>query len=342
MIKYIGSKRALIPGILDAIEDVPGVRTVLDLFSGTARVGHALKGRGYRVIANDHNAYAEMLARCYVVADAEDVLEDARKLIAELNAMPTGEPGYMHETFAVRSRFFLPRNAARIDTLREVIARKCLPEDLEAVILVSLMQASDKVDSTTGVQMAYLKDYAPRALRDLQMLVPDVLPRAREGRGEAHRLDALVAARSLRADVVYVDPPYNQHSYLGNYHVWESLVRWDKPATFGIACKRADVPDRTSPFNSRTRCAAALRAVLHAIDARAIVVSFNNEGYVAREDIETMLSTLWGGAVHVRIVETEYPRYVGARIGIYNPRGRKVGKVSHLTNKEYLYVATRE
>jgi len=63
VIKYLGSKRRLIPEIFSQIRAVPGVRSVVDLFSGTARVGHALKGAGYRVLANDHNAYAETLAR---------------------------------------------------------------------------------------------------------------------------------------------------------------------------------------------------------------------------------------------------------------------------------------
>ena len=58
MIKYLGSKRLLVPRILAVVEALSGVRTVLDLFSGTSRVGHALKARGYRVVANDHNTFA--------------------------------------------------------------------------------------------------------------------------------------------------------------------------------------------------------------------------------------------------------------------------------------------
>ncbi len=72
MIKYIGSKRALLPHILRVVAAaVPPGAAVLDLFSGTARVGHALKRAGFRVLANDHNAYAHVLATCYVQADAE-------------------------------------------------------------------------------------------------------------------------------------------------------------------------------------------------------------------------------------------------------------------------------
>ena len=341
LIKYLGSKRTLIPVILETMQRSAGVRSVIDLFSGTSRVGHALKAAGYRVLSNDHNAYAANLARCYVQTDAEAVTHDARQLVREFNAL-AGSPGYFTETFCERSRFFQPKNGARVDAIREAIAAKGLEPELEAVMLTSLMEAADRVDSTTGLQMAYLKAWAPRASHDLELRVPDVLPRAANGKAEAHQLDAFDAAARLDADLAYIDPPYNQHSYLGNYHVWESLVRWDKPEVYGVACKRVDVRERKSPFNSRREFAGAMRRLLGAVRAPVIVVSFSNEGYIARAEMEAMLSSLWGGGARVTTIETDFKRYVGAQIGIYNPSGRKVGRVGHLTNKEYLYVVSRE
>lgn len=341
MIKYIGSKRALLPVIVDAVRRVaPGGGTVLDLFSGTSRVGHALKRAGYRVIANDHNAYAATLARCYVQADAEDVLDDARRLVAELDALP-GRAGWFTHTYCERSRYLQPFNGERVDAVREAIARKGLEPELESVLLVSLMEAADRVDSTTGLQMAYLKRWSARSFNRLEMRVPDVLPRAAGGKGGAHALDACEAA-AFEADVTYIDPPYNQHSYLGNYHVWESLVRWDRPGVYGVACKRADVRERRSDFNSRPRFAAALRRVLGALRSRAVVVSFSDEGFLSRAEMEAMLGELWGGRAAVSVVERDYKRYVGAQIGIYNPRGEKVGTVGRLRNTEFVYVARRQ
>jgi adenine-specific DNA-methyltransferase len=344
VIKYLGSKRTLVPRILEAVRQVAradGPTTVLDLFSGTSRVGLALKREGFRVFANDHNAYAHTLARCYVEADREEVLDDATRLVAELDRLP-GRPGYFTETFCERARFFQPKNGARVDAIREEIARKSLDPCLEAVLLVSLMEAADRVDSTTGVQMAYLKQWAPRAHDDLRLRVPEVAPRAASGKGRALSLDALEAARLLEADVAYVDPPYNQHSYLGNYHVWESLVRWDKPEVYGVACKRSDVRERKSPFNSKPKFDESLRVLLESLRARSIVVSFSNEGFVDRARMEELLSGLDGGRVRVTTLEHDFKRYVGAQIGIYNPKGDKVGRVSHLRNKEYLYVVERE
>ena len=340
MIKYLGSKRTLLPVILDAIRAAaPHARTVIDLFSGTSRVGHALKAAGYRVLSNDHNAYAATLARCYVQADAGDVLRDADMLVRELNAIP-GVPGYFTETFCVKSRFFQPKNGERIDAIREAIAAKGLAPELEAVMLVSLMEAADRVDSTTGLQMAYLKSWAPRAHHDLALRIPDVLPRAAHGKGLATQLDALDAAGTLEGDAAYIDPPYNQHSYLGNYHVWESLVRWDKPEVYGVACKRVDVRRRPSPYNSRQRAAGALKELLSRVRAGTLVVSFSNEGYVTRAEMETMLAGLWDGTARVTTIEHDFKRYIGARIGIHNPKGEKVGTVSHVTNKEYVYVVS--
>lgn len=333
MIKYLGSKRVLIPAIRSVVESLPGVSSVVDFFSGTSRVGHALKRAGYRVIANDLLTYAHTLATCYVRADREDIIADASRLLDEFSRL-RGSPGYFTETFCERSRFFQPRNGERIDAIREAIERKDLAPELKAVCLVSLMEAADRVDSTTGVQMAYLKSWAPRAHNDLELRVPDVLPAIPAGKCEAHQLEAQDAARKLTADCAYIDPPYNQHTYIGNYHIWESLVLWDKPAVYGVACKRVDCKHRKSDFNSKKRAVAALDAFIDSVDCRFLVVSFSNEGFIQREHMEAMLAKR--GDVYT--VEKDHKRYVGAKIGIYNPSGELVGKISHTENKEFIYV----
>lgn len=336
MIKYLGSKRLLLDEILAVAEGYPGYTSVLDLFSGTSRVGRAFKEKGFRVIANDHNAYAHTLAKCYVAADKERYEETARELIADLQATPPA-PGYITETFSEKARFFQPHNGAKIDAIRERIAQLGLDPLLEAVALVSLMEAADRVDSTTGVQMAFLKQWAHRSHNNLDMRVPDLVPASAYGDCEAVQLDALEAASMIEADIAYLDPPYNQHSYLGNYHIWETLVRWDKPETYGIAQKRVDVRERKSVFNSRPNFAQAFRSILEALRAKLIIVSFNNEGFLSRAALEEMLLPLG----EVQVIDREYKRYIGARIGIYNPSGEVVGSVGHLTNRELIYVCDR-
>lgn len=332
MIKYLGSKRALIDPITEAVRTLlPNGGRVCDLFSGTARVGHALKARGYEVWSNDLNAYAHTLATTYVQADADRWFAPAEALIAELNDTAP-RPGWFTKAFCEDARYFTPENGARIEAIRDRIAALSLEPELEAIALTALMEAADRVDSTAGVQMAYMKSWATRALKPLQLRLPALLP----GPGRATRADAVQIAPEVEVDLVYLDPPYNQHSYLGNYHVWESLVLWDRPETYGIANKRIDVRTRKSAFNSRPGISPALKAVIEAVRAPHLIVSFNDEGYLSRDQLVEMLSALGP----VRVIEIPRPRYVGARIGIHNPKGEKVGTVGRLKNVEYLFVVS--
>lgn len=336
MIKYIGSKRALIPWIVevvDAVAEATEVRQVVDLFSGSGRVGHALKAQGYFVASNDINAYAHVLATCLVQADRNTYSpEHIQPMLEHLMGLE-GKEGYFTQTFCREARFFQPKNGARVDAMRaeiEVMAKD--DPVLKAILLTSLILAADRVDSTTGVQMAYLKQWAPRAHKDMELRYPDLLP----GPGQAFRTDALELASEVSGDLIYLDPPYNQHAYLSNYHIWETLVLQDKPEAYGIARKRVDCRTRKSPFNSKRKAADALHSVLDNIRIENVLLSFSNEGVFSVEDIGRLMSergqvtTLW----------REHKRYVGARIGIYNPSGKRVGKVSHTKNREYLFLSS--
>lgn len=335
MIKYIGSKRALLGHVTGAVAGLlPDRGRVCDLFSGTARVGHALKRQGFEVWSNDHNAYAHTLATAYVQADRDRWLGPAEAVLAELREVRP-EAGWFTQAFCEDARYFHPDNGARIDAMRERIETLSLEPELKAVVLVSLMEAADRVDSTAGVQMAYMKRWAPRALKPLELRLPDILPSV-GAPCRATRGDAIEMAAEVEADLVYLDPPYNQHSYLANYHVWESLVLWDRPETYGVANKRIDVKTRKSAFNSRPGIGPALRAVIERVRAPNLIVSFNDEGYLSRADLVDMLSARG----HVQVVEIAHPRYVGARIGIHNPKGEKVGQVGRLRNVEHLFVVT--
>jgi adenine-specific DNA-methyltransferase len=337
VIKYLGSKRRLVPA-LTVLARASGARTGLDLFCGTTRVAQAWKRVGMRVTAVDSARCAHLLARTYVATDPE--ADPALSLRAEaaverLNRLP-GRPGYVTATFCERARYFRPDNGARIDAVREAIERDYAGSPLWPVLLVSLLEAADRVDSTTGLQMAYLKEWAPRAHAPLALRVPDLVP----GPGRALRGDACRLAGSPAigpVDVAYLDPPYNQHRYDSNYHVWETIVAWDAPPHYGVACKRTDLRDPTgrSPFNSRRTMADALGGVVAAVDAEVVVLSYNNESWLGFEALREMCADRG----EVAVLAFDSSRYVGARIGIHNPAGKRVGRVSHLRNTEYLVLA---
>lgn len=324
MIKYIGSKRALIPWILSAMPE--GIESAIDVFSGTSRVAYAFKEIGLAVHANDSMTYAWVLARAMIAADSRDYPPAVvQPWLDRLNALEPVD-GWFTETYCRGSHYFKEENGMRIDAIRAGIA-EVEEEGLRCILLASLMLAADKVDSTTGLQMAYLKGWAPRASNRLLLKIPPILP----GDGLATQTDALNLRAS--ADLAYLDPPYNQHSYLGNYHLWETLVLNDQPETYGIAQKRMDCRSRKSPFNSKATALEALKRVVNNLDCRHLLVSFSDEGFISKAQMEEMLASR--GQVHC--LERPHRRYVGALIGIHNPKGVRVGKVSHLKNREFLF-----
>jgi adenine-specific DNA-methyltransferase len=333
VIKYIGSKRVLVP-VIGAMLTKAGAASALDLFTGTTRVAQEFKRRGAHVTAVDTARYSQVFSQCHIVTDADRV--DARELRAALSYLSClpGEPGYFTETFCVRSRYFQPFNGERVDAIRNALDRDFRSNPLFPVLLTSLIEAADRVDSTTGVQMAYVKEWAPRSARPLELREPVLL----RGTGQAVRADALEAVSRLPpVDLAYLDPPYNQHRYFTNYHIWETLVAWDSPEHYGIACKRLDSRDGStkSVFNQRRAMPVALRRVISEVGAEVVVLSYNNESWVTLEELVDMCSVR--GKVCVMAFDSR--RYVGAQIGIHNPRGEKVGRVSHLRNVEYLLVA---
>ena len=375
MIKYIGSKRRLVP-VLSRICQASGARTALDLFTGTTRVAQAFKAQGVHVTAVDSARYAHTFARTYIEADADAT--DARALqaaVTHLNTVP-GKPGYVTEMFSHQARYFQPHNAARIDAVRDAIDSEYAGSLLFPLLLTSLIEAADRVDSTTGVQMAYVKQWAPRSAKPLELRVPELLHGpGRAIQGDAVELTSASASASASApelghfDLAYLDPPYNQHRYFTNYHVWETLVAWDAPEAYGVARKRLDArdPSTHSVFNSKRTMPAALASVVQSVDCDLLVLSYNNESWLGLDELEAMCASRagsggpagsggrggsggragsggWrgrgdGGEIEVATLAFDSARYVGARIGIFDPSGRKVGRVGHLSNQELLVIA---
>ena len=332
-IKYLGSKRRLVP-VLTELFERSGAITALDLFTGTTRVAQAFKRAGGVVTAVDTARYSDVFARTWIETDGDTV--DHRELrdeISRLDALP-GVGGYVTETFCRRSRFFQPHNGERIDAIRQAIADDHAGDPLEPILLTSLLLAADRVDSTTGLQMAYVKQWAPRSFKPLRLEAPELLP----GSGAAVRGDATELVSTLGAfDVAYLDPPYNQHRYFTNYHVWETLVAWDDPEHYGVACKRVDARDEAtkSVFNRKREMPDALRRAIAGVRAEVVIVSYNDESWITLDELCDMCT------VHGDVIALAFDskRYVGAQIGIHDPNGNKVGTVGRTRNLEYVVVA---
>ena len=170
VVEYIGSKRLLVGAIVDIATRLP-IETAVDLFAGTTRVGQGLRRAGLTVHSNDLATYSEVLGQAYIAAGENVDRACIRELITHLQSLP-GEHGYFTETFCVQSRYFQPHNGMRVDAIRSEIDRLTLTSIERGLLLASLMEAADRVDSTCGLQMAYVKQWAKRSFNDLQLREP--------------------------------------------------------------------------------------------------------------------------------------------------------------------------
>jgi adenine-specific DNA-methyltransferase len=333
MIKYLGSKRTLIP-VLTQLAQASRAKTALDLFTGTTRVAQAFKKLGMTVTASDVASYAECFGKTWIELDGSSVNHSELAMaLAELDALP-GEAGYFTEKFCVEARYFQPKNGERVDAIRERIETDYRDSWMYYPLLTSLILGADRVDSTTGIQMAFLKGWASRSANRLELRDPELLP----GAGHSIRGDALEIVKDLpEVDLAYLDPPYNQHRYFSNYHIWESLVRWDKPDTYGIANKRLDARDAEmkSPFNSKKTMSKALAQLVGDLKCETMVLSYNNESWLSRDELLEIASKRG----HVEILDFDFKRYVGSQIGVFNKAGERVGNPGAKRNIEHIVIA---
>ena len=330
MIKYIGSKRMLAPLLEDVARRLP-VDSICDLFAGTTRAGQAFRRAGLRVVSNDLASYSEAFGHAYIGAGEDLDRAHLEHLLDGLRALP-GSPGYVTEMFCRQARYFSEANGALIDAVRAGIDGIDADPVTRGCLMTSLLEAADRVDSTCGLQMAYLKSPAPRSLRPLELRAPEPVDGPP---GEVVRSDANALARDLDGvDCAYLDPPYNQHSYFSNYHVWETITRGDRPEAYGVARKRVDCRTTRSDFNSARRAWAALVDLVEGLTTPWVILSVNDEGFHEPAAVAELLAQRG----HVASLAIDVPRYVGARIGVHNPAGVRVGTVSHVRATEWLIV----
>lgn len=330
----------------------------LDPFAGAGSVSRLARTLGMRVRANDWEPYAYALNRAWLVLRGSELPAlwpgqgglDAvlRRLNAfhpgRENRAPDPEPEpYMARWYAPRDTsradwrterlFYTRENAMFLDRVREQVEREypagsdedpSSPASLRRDLLLGLVILEAAVHAnTSGVFKAFHKgfgghgrDALPRILGAMELEYP-VLPEAEPA--EVFREDAAVFVRRWSADLAYLDPPYNQHQYGSNYHILNTILRWDRrpvPLDAGpdgrLVSKAGisrDWVETRSPYCGRLTARAALAGLIDALDARTLVFSYNTEGLVPPEELHDMLSERWD----VRPEVLEYVRYRGGR-----------------------------
>lgn len=312
--KYIGSKVRLLSFLDEHIRAaVPEMGRFVDPFAGTGVVAEHFSALCKSCVAGDALYSNYVGLRTFLEYDGTPGQAELAVLIAELNALPPA-PGYCALHFG--NRYFTAANAARIDAIRDAIARWHGAGRISAwthdALITALLYAADKVANTVGQYDAFLKHLgAPTydakgrhlvdscAYRPLTLAVPR-LPAPAAG-NRAYHGDALALVAQTPGDVLYLDPPYNTRQYVDNYHVLENIARWERPPLRGVT-RKFDRAAQKSQFSGRRTAAAALADLVRHARFPHLFLSYNGEGILLREEIVSLLRPF--GAVEV--FETPY------------------------------------
>ena len=332
---YIGSKHSLLPFLESVINNVVGVnlsdKVFCDLFAGTGVVGRAFKPRVHKVIANDWEYYSYVLNRNYIGNHIE--LDGKEDRLAQLDLLAGDENGFIYQNYCKASgsgrQYFSDENGKKIDAIRTQIeswrTNGDISEDMYFFLLASLLESADKHANTASVYGAFLKHLKASAQKKLT-LAPAAYT-VNENQHDVHCTDANELIKHIEGDILYLDPPYNARQYGANYHLLNTIAEY-KP--FSPKGKTGLRDYEKSSWCGRKTVLSSFESLIKDARFKYIVLSYNNEGLMSTQDIETTMAK-YG---HYEMFSREYQRF----------RADKEENRNHLANKtvEYLHLLEKK
>lgn len=291
---YIGSKLSLMDFLVETIENVTGFQegdnyVFADLFAGTGIVGQTFKNRGCTVISNDIQYYSYVLNRHYI----ENIPELNNNLLEHLNNLPPVE-GFVYNNYCNGSgsgrNYFSDLNGKKCDAIRIELERlreeNIITENEYFYYLASLINSIDKYANTASVYGAFLKHIKKSAQNEFKL---ELLPVIDGIPGVVHNRDINKLITEIQGDVLYLDPPYNARQYCSNYHVLETIARYDNPQLKGVTGLR-DSENQKSEFCSKRTVLDSFEYLISNANFNYIFLSYNNEGLMTLDEIRAIMS----------------------------------------------------
>lgn len=311
--RFIGGKSLLLEQIIDLIKNnTKDVITIGDLFSGSGVVSQALKKAGYQVISNDMMYMSYCLVRGMTELNEKPLFEglgiDVFDYLNNLSIPEDIEKCFIYKNYSPNNgcerMYFQNENAIKIDLIRQKIQKwyqeKSINESEYYYLLACLLSAVPYVANITGVYAAYLKHWDNRTYNKLNIEPIEII--SSDKQCKSFNMDANKLVKEQVFDCVYIDTPYNQRQYAPNYHILETIAKYDEPILHGVTGMR---DYEKSDYCSKTKVEEAFREMFSELKTRYAVVSYNNEGLLSTEQ---MLS-IFGDFGKVTLYEYPYRRY---------------------------------
>lgn len=328
-VRYIGSKARIVQEIVD-LAGPPGEGRFVDAFCGTGVVSRAAARAGWRVLANDHLLSASVAAHAQLLSVGEAPfrkLGGYQSVVEQLNAL-LGTKGFFFREYSPSGksrtgesrRYFTVDNAMRIDAIRKRIREwgdaGLLSVGESRLLLADLMEAANRVANIAGTYGCFLSRWTAGAERSLALSCRQLLSRPAEFKVTT---EDVATIRTNPDDLVYMDPPYTKRQYASYYHILETLAHGDEPLVEGVSGLRPWA-DKASPFCYKRRALPALISLCDRLPSSRLLISYNCQGHIPIEEMESGLATV--GRVTVHEV---------ARIGRYRPNAIAMDNGAHVT-----------
>ena len=372
--RFIGCKENLLDFIETLVKqkDIRG-NTFCDLFAGTGSVAKHFKKLGYKIISSDLLYFSYVLQKVYIeqnqypkftkllkhlkINPVEETLftsdsQSAKEIIKYLNNLERVE-GFIYKNYSPEGtqgqtnprKYFTGDNAKRIDAIREKIEEwkksNLLNEQEYFFLLGALIEAVPFVANISGTYSAFLKEWDKRAFKKLTLEVPEIIKS-----DETHKvfnINGLNVFDQIKGiDILYLDPPYNERQYAPNYHILETIAKWDTPKIKGITGMRA-YEDQKSEFCNSISGIKALGEIIKKSDFKHLILSYNDDGIMPENEI----LKLFNNAGKTEVTEQDYQRYKsnsngnqknGVREKLYYLKSiNQNNKLNDLSGSEWIY-----
>ena len=294
VMNYIGSKQSLLDFLETTIEEFTGYKegdsfVFGDLFAGTGVVGQRYKKKGHSVISNDIQYYSYVLNKHYI----ENIPKLDDSLLEYFNNLNPVK-GFIYNNYCEGSgsgrNYFTNENGMKCDAVRIELERLYrageINDNLYFYYLASLINSIDKYANTASVYGAFLKHIKKPAQKEF---ILELLPVGNGNIGKVYNEDINELIKKVGGDVLYIDPPYNNRQYCSNYHVLETIAKYDTPKLRGVTGLR-DETYQKSKYCSKRTVIDIFEDLIKNADFKYIILSYNNEGLMDLKTIKDIMS----------------------------------------------------